>query len=107
MDHFARLRLTIIALLFPTLVWADFSQTASDHYKRGMSAFEKRNIDQALTEFTEVIRLDPKNTVAYLMRGTAYGTKQELDRAIADFDKAIQLNSSTQKGKCGHAALAV
>lgn len=98
MNRFASGCLPILALLFPSLVWADPPQEARDHYNQGMSALKNRDFDQAITEFTEVIRLDPNNFIPYLQRGMAYGTKRELDRAIADFDKVIQLTPAEPIG---------
>jgi tetratricopeptide (TPR) repeat protein len=41
-----------------------------------------------------LIRLDPKDAVAYKDRGLSYYNKKDYDRAIADLDQAIVLNAS-------------
>jgi len=45
-----------------------------------------------IADYSEAIRLDPKNAVAYGNRGMAYYGNSDLDRAIADFDEAIRLD---------------
>ena len=52
----------------------------------------KGDLDRAIADYSEAIRLDPKSGHAYLNRGSAWGTKGDLDRAIADFDQAIRLD---------------
>ena len=56
------------------------------------SATSKVNFDKVIANFTENIRLDPKDAEAYLNRGVAYLDKGEDDKAIADFTEAIRLN---------------
>jgi tetratricopeptide (TPR) repeat protein len=44
----------------------------------------------AIADFSEAIRPDPRDAIAYGNRGMAYYANGDLDRAIADFDKAIR-----------------
>jgi eukaryotic-like serine/threonine-protein kinase len=48
--------------------------------------------DRAIAAFTETIRFDPKNPMAYANRGCAYVGKGEHDKAIADLTEAIRLD---------------
>ena len=48
--------------------------------------------DDAITHYTEAVRLNPEYAEAYYNRGKAYDDKEEFDRAIQDLDKAIDLN---------------
>jgi tetratricopeptide (TPR) repeat protein len=66
---------------------------ADQFYQKGAESYKKRNYDQAITEFTEAIRLNPNDTHAYNARGVAYQAKRLYDQAIADYDQAIQLDS--------------
>jgi tetratricopeptide (TPR) repeat protein len=57
---------------------------------------QHKNIDQSLKEeaisiFTESIRLDPSNASTYLNRGMAYEQINNIQQAIADYSKAIEL----------------
>jgi TPR repeat protein len=59
---------------------------------RGLAYSKKRNLDRAITDYTEVIRLNPKDKGAFYFRGGAYSKKGDYDRAIADYSEAIRLD---------------
>jgi tetratricopeptide (TPR) repeat protein len=59
---------------------------------RGNTYFSNLNFDSAIADFTEAIRLDPKDASGFARRGTAYNVKKDYDRAIADFTEAIRLD---------------
>jgi hypothetical protein len=44
---------TVFVLLYPHMVCEHTPQVACDHYQQGMSAFEKGEIDRAVTEFSK------------------------------------------------------
>lgn len=71
---------------------ADKSQQA---YNRGIDALKKGDYDLAISEFTEVIRLDPKHVDARGYRGLAYGKKKDYDKAINEWTEAIKLSSNS------------
>jgi tetratricopeptide (TPR) repeat protein len=50
------------------------------------------NYAQALKDFSEAIRLDPKDSVYYYNSGVTYSKIQNTNKAIIDFTKAIELN---------------
>jgi lipoprotein NlpI len=68
---------------------ASFRATAYDH--SGLAAKAKGDLDRAITDFNEAIRLNPQNISAYLNRGNTYEAKDDLDHAIADYSEAIRL----------------
>ncbi|WP_448887351.1 tetratricopeptide repeat protein, partial [Enterobacter hormaechei] len=49
--------------------------------------------DRAVADFSEAVRIDPRNSNSYTNRGDAYNGKGDYDRAIADYSEAIRLNS--------------
>ena len=59
---------------------------------RGNAYGATGNIDRALADFNEAIRIDPQQAKAFNNRGYAYELKGDLDHAIADFDEAIRLD---------------
>jgi tetratricopeptide (TPR) repeat protein len=61
---------------------------------RGWAYDKKGDHDKAIAEYTEAIRLDPKDAMAYNNRGWAYRKKGELDKAKQDFDQAEKLGST-------------
>lgn len=55
--------------------------------KEGMAYYDK-----AIDNYSQVIRLDPKNPEHYIHRGGVYSLKVAHDMAIEDFDQAIRLD---------------
>ena len=51
----------------------------------------KGNYDQAITDYTQAIKLKPDDTEAYYNRGNAYDSKGNHDQAITDYTQAIKL----------------
>jgi len=59
---------------------------------RGIMYIEKGNYDRAISDFNELIRLNPNEAATYNNRGVAYYKKEVYERAIADYTEAIRLN---------------
>src|SRR5262245_33795759 len=59
---------------------------------RGLAYSDKGDLNHAIADFTEAIRLNPKDALAYSNRGLTYVNKGEYDRAIADYTAAIRIN---------------
>jgi tetratricopeptide (TPR) repeat protein len=59
---------------------------------RGISYATKGDLDRGIADFSEAIRLDPKNAYAYNNRGSAYENKGDHDRAVAEYNEAIRLD---------------
>ena len=53
---------------------------------RGTIYKEKGDLDRAIADFSEAIRLDPKFAAAYFNRGNAYDDKGDDAKALADLD---------------------
>ena len=68
------------------------SKYAFAYNNRGNVYRDKGDVDRALADYNEAIRLDPKYAVAYNNRANAYRGKGELDRAIADYNDAIRVD---------------
>jgi tetratricopeptide (TPR) repeat protein len=58
---------------------------------RGDIASGQGDVDRAIAEYNEALRLDPGNAEAYYGRGLAYDSKDDYDRAIADLSSAISI----------------
>jgi tetratricopeptide (TPR) repeat protein len=60
--------------------------------------------DRAIAAYSEAIRLDPKNAIAFNNRGNAYGKKGwttgDYDRAVADYSEAIRLDPQYASAFC-------
>ena len=59
---------------------------------RGHELNEKRELDGALADLDEAIRLDPTYACSYNNRGRTYAFKGDLDRAIADYSEALKID---------------
>lgn len=69
-------------------------RTAQRHFNHGVDLADEGQYEQATTEFSKAIELDPYYTEAYNNRGTAYHYLGEYQQAIADYSKAIELDPS-------------
>ena len=52
---------------------------------------EKNDLDKALADYTEAIRIDPNNASAYSGRAKVWNAKGEFDKAIDDYNEASRL----------------
>ena len=66
--------------------------TARGHSNRGNAYYVKGDNDKAIADYSEAIRLNPKDAAVFSHRGSAYLAKGQHDRAIADYSQAIQLD---------------
>lgn len=63
------------------------------YYNRGLAYRDKRIYDKAIADFSEAIRIDPKNAKAHYQRGNIHADLGDsLDLAIADYDMAIRID---------------
>jgi tetratricopeptide (TPR) repeat protein len=85
--------LSIAALLVMVSVFltACGLSDAEQKYNSGTDKLNKNDLDGALTDLNEAIRLDPNLAVAYMNRGALYLNKGDNDKAIEDSTKAIDL----------------
>ncbi len=67
--------------------------TADAYNTRGNRYLEQRQLERAIADFDEAVRLDPKYTVAYGNRAIAYKQQGNKTKAISNFEKFIALAS--------------
>jgi tetratricopeptide (TPR) repeat protein len=68
---------------------AAFTYTNSGNANKNMG-----NWDQAIIDYTAVLRINPNNAAAYTNRGWAYLEKRMYDQAIEDLNVALRLDPS-------------
>ncbi|HEX8228722.1 MAG TPA: tetratricopeptide repeat protein [Chloroflexia bacterium] len=64
---------------------------ASAHNDSGLLARDSGDLDKAVAEFSEAIRLKPDYAAAYLNRGGVYRSQEKYAESIVDFNRAIEL----------------
>lgn len=80
-----------------TRVIEDATESPSDRalalHMRGLAFVAKGDIDRAIADYNEAIRLNPNNGLAFNERALAYEAKGDFDRALADLNEAVKLDS--------------
>jgi tetratricopeptide (TPR) repeat protein len=61
---------------------------------RGITNADKGKLDDAINDFNQAIRLDPKSGWIYCQRGSAYSSKGDFEKAINDFTRYIELQTN-------------
>ena len=75
-------------LTFALAPWRSVTEAGADRNGDGL---QDQDVDCPITDYTKAIESNPKDTTAYLGRGTAYLKAFAFDSAIADFTKAIEI----------------
>lgn len=91
MHHF-NLPLIFLLLLTAAGAQAQDPVSAEEFSQRGITRFEKNDLDGAIADFTKTIELNGQQLeFCYYFRGIALYRRGRLDEAIADLTKAITL----------------
>jgi len=67
------------------------SSDAAGHNNRGFDYYQIGRYDQAISEFSKAIEINPRLAIPYNNRGAAYLSKGEYEQAILDLSKAIEI----------------
>ena len=65
---------------------------AKAYFDSGKASYDKKLYENAISDFSNAIRLDPNYTAAYNERGIAYYDQGEFDKAISDYNEEIRLD---------------
>jgi tetratricopeptide (TPR) repeat protein len=65
------------------------------------------DIDGAIADFSEAIRLDPKDYAAFALRGNSRAAKKDYERALADYDAALQIEPGDSYAHRGRADIRI
>ncbi len=72
----------------------DREKACRDGLERGQQKEDKGDYDGAIAEFTAVLKIDAKFTLAIAHRGWCHEKKGDHDRAIVDCDAAIKIDAT-------------
>ena len=71
----------------------------ADAYRyRAWALYGQGELDRAIADYDQAIRLDPKDAMFHVIRGDIWYTKQDFDKAIADYAEAIRLEPQMPNG---------
>jgi len=93
-----RLILTGVASFITVLVlggmwqWLKPASHEQFTYQEGVSEYERGNYQEAVSNFTQTLEINPQNSLAYNYRGDAFYRLGEYEKAQADSSRAIALN---------------
>lgn len=92
----------ICALVVPWLA-ASAQVRAQDEVDRlnmkAHSTFEAGDYNKAIALWSEVVKIDPKDSSAWFNRGRTHESLQHKDEAIADYSEAIRIDSSDSEAR--------
>ncbi len=80
---------------------APAADPGKEHFEKGVQYSLKGQIDDAIKEYEETIKLNPKSAEAYNNLGFALLDKGETDKAIEAQKKAIEVNPNLANGFFG------
>ncbi|MBX2844673.1 MAG: tetratricopeptide repeat protein [Saprospiraceae bacterium] len=66
--------------------------SAEDFYERGEELFDKEEYTESIENYTEAIKLEPRQGKYYYSRGVSKQLSEDYYSAISDYEKAIELN---------------
>ncbi|MDP2662963.1 MAG: tetratricopeptide repeat protein [Dehalococcoidia bacterium] len=66
--------------------------TKEELFGKGLGAYGKGNLDEAIAAFKEALQVDPGYADAYFAIANSYNKKGNLDEAISAIKKAIELD---------------
>lgn len=64
---------------------------AGVYFNRAVELNAKKDLDRAIADYSEAIKLNPNYREAFNNRGNAWRAKKEFDNAIADYEAAIRI----------------
>ena len=67
------------------------NEQARGHFKSGIMNFESNKMAEAIAEFTEALKIDPKYADAYFNRALTYRIQQDYDSAQKDLEMVLKL----------------
>jgi len=83
---------TLLVIVSLSLAAHALADTAESHYANGVELLKKKQLDQAIPEFTRALEINSRFAEAYALRGIVYGAKGQFNKAIVDSTMALEIN---------------
>lgn len=80
-------------------------QTAEEFNARGEQHYDAQRFDEALTDFTQALKLDPQNAEYMANRGWVFYEQDDPDTALLEFDEAISIDRTLMNAHFGRAVI--
>ena len=68
------------------------TEDAKEFISRGISSLKKGQLEDAVSEFSSAVNLDPGKALTYVARGSAYFRLGRFDKALSDYNRAIEID---------------
>src|SRR5438105_6394118 len=88
-ETFEKLLTKAVAIPQPPVV---SPKTKEQWLAEGVAHRKAGHYEDAISDYTQALQLDPKYAFAYNNRGFAYYNLKQYDKALADYDQALQLD---------------
>ena len=92
MRKFTFILVLMAALLAGSQAWTAEVGTAQYYLEQGNANLEADNPDQAITDYSRALEINPRLAEAYNNRGNAYDRKGQYDQALADYNSALKID---------------
>ncbi|MDR2152080.1 MAG: tetratricopeptide repeat protein [Helicobacteraceae bacterium] len=92
--RFGAVAKALIALCLTSAFAFGADNAAEEAFNRGLAAYNRGDLQEAVKQYTQAIKIDPKYADAYYNRGLAYANLGDTSKAIADWTQAIKIDPS-------------
>ncbi len=80
--------------------WQD-ARKAEQHFRQALNHAQKGELDRAIEELTETVRLNPRNSDAFRERGALALRRSKAQQAVEDFTQALKLQPGMANAHLG------
>ncbi len=84
--------LSFLLLGFLLFLPGVYAGEASTYYNRGNDHLNKGEYEEAISDYTKALEIEPLSADVYANRGLAYSQIGQNDKAISDFNEALEIN---------------
>ena len=74
-------------------------------YRKGLELYNSKNYTESIQVFNRIIKINPKDYVAYNNKAVGLSALQKYRQAISVFDQSIKLNSQSEHSYNGKGIL--